>query len=104
MGLEEQNRSRQRNVEANMKSRRRTTAEAEAETFPTDCKMLQAPLECEKSMQTSGNRFDGRLGTWEEFTISCVRKPNRKFSPKCLLVKLDSRIIYDEQLWKTNNS
>lgn len=32
-------------------------------SFSPDCKMLQALLlECEKSTQASGNRFDGRLG------------------------------------------
>lgn len=92
VGLEEQKRSLQRNGEANMAiRRRRLNAGAETETSRPDCKMLQALLECEKFMQASGNRFDGRLGTGEGFTISCVRKPNRKFSPKCLLVKLDLR-------------
>lgn len=102
--LEEQNRSLQRKVEANMERRR--TQKQEHWLFSLDCKMLHALLECETSTtQASENRFDGRLGTGEGFTISGARKPNRKFCPKCLLVKLD--LLFKNSLkwlWNWNGS
>lgn len=42
--------------------------------------------------------FDGRLGAGEGvYHLLLVRKPNRKFSPKCSLVKLDLRFKKNQE-------
>lgn len=102
MGLEEeQNRSLQRNVQADMKIRRRTNAEAE--TFPPHCKMLQAQWNVRNSCRQVETGLMAGWGWGEGFTISCVRKTNRKFSPKCLLVKLDLRFKRNLEKTTINN-
>lgn len=81
-----------------MKIRRRTNTEAEVETFPPDCKMLQAAQECEKSMQASGNRFDGRLGTGGGVYHLLCQEAEQEVQSKVFACKTGSKIQEESRM------
>lgn len=54
--------------------------------------MLQAPLECEKLMQTSGNRFDGRLGTGGGVYHLLCQEDKQEVQSKVFACKTGSKI------------
>lgn len=68
VGREEQNLSLQRNLEAAMEKQRRQRTRREPQTCPPNCEI--PALECERSLQASGNRFEGRPREGEGTTSS----------------------------------